>query len=174
MAKIVLVLCLLFLGACTSREDGSVPVLAPVAPASSLWVDADPVCEEGFVFSDPDDCLAIMMLRQVGVKVRGLSTTGGNARAEVTYRSGYQVAGNIPFYRGSPACDAPLHRAFSAEASRERITVLALGPLTNIANILRCEPALAPRIREIVFVGGVLVNSSLQIHGCRGRVKFVT
>lgn len=154
MKRIVLVACLLLLGACAGRYEGGVPVVSPATFSSPLWVDADPVCVEGAVFSDPDDCLAIIMLRQMGVAVSGLSTTRGNASGEIAYASAHLVAGDMPVYRGGAECGSQFHRAFRTAARGERITVLALGPLTNIANLLRCEPATALRIREIVFVGG--------------------
>ncbi|GAA1959596.1 nucleoside hydrolase [Agromyces allii] len=40
------------------------------------------------------------------------------------------------------------------EASREPVAIIATGPITNVAVLLRDRPDLAPRIREIVWMGG--------------------
>jgi inosine-uridine nucleoside N-ribohydrolase len=40
------------------------------------------------------------------------------------------------------------------EADPGRITILALGPMTNIAMLLRLHPGLESKIRRIVFMGG--------------------
>ena len=34
------------------------------------------------------------------------------------------------------------------------ITLIPLGPLTNIAHAVRIEPRIIPKIREIVYMGG--------------------
>ncbi|MET4160049.1 nucleoside hydrolase [Agromyces sp. PvR057] len=40
------------------------------------------------------------------------------------------------------------------ESSSEPVAIIATGPITNIAVLLRDRPELAPRIREIVWMGG--------------------
>ncbi|MCS7026733.1 MAG: nucleoside hydrolase [Bryobacteraceae bacterium] len=40
------------------------------------------------------------------------------------------------------------------ERAPNQITIVALGPLTNLALALRLRPEIAPKIRELVFMGG--------------------
>lgn len=40
------------------------------------------------------------------------------------------------------------------EASADPVAIVATGPITNVAALLRDRPELAPRIREIVWMGG--------------------
>ncbi len=40
------------------------------------------------------------------------------------------------------------------EQNPDRVTVLAIGPLTNLAILLQLRPDLAPRIKRLVFMGG--------------------
>ncbi|MGI9823630.1 nucleoside hydrolase [Agromyces sp. Marseille-Q5079] len=44
--------------------------------------------------------------------------------------------------------------AQTLEASPEPVAIIATGPITNVAVLLRDRPELAPRIREIVWMGG--------------------
>lgn len=155
MRKILLSL-LLLLGACTYNGH---PYTGPITPANTsrvFWVDADPACGIGFkhLFEDPDDCLALEMLWRNNAKVAGLSTTGGNTLADNAHAIGQQVAaGKFAVYKGSNECTSPMVAAFKKAAAQGKITILALGPLTNIATIVRCEPTLKSRIQEVVFVG---------------------
>jgi inosine-uridine nucleoside N-ribohydrolase len=44
----------------------------------------------------------------------------------------------------------------AVERNPGRVTILALGPMTNVALALLSRPAIAPRIKQIVFMGGNL------------------
>jgi pyrimidine-specific ribonucleoside hydrolase len=64
-------------------------------------------------------------------------------------------------YRGADAggtsahaVPSPASRALAEELRRTRLTVIALGPLTNLAAVLVREPALARRLRGVVAVAG--------------------
>ncbi len=148
---------MLLLGACAYNDR---PYTGPIAPANTstvFWVDADPACETGFahMFEDPDDCPALELAIHAGARIDGLSTTKGNTDATTAYDIGKHVAqGRFPVYKGSNDCTDPMVAAFKKAATKNRVTILALGPLTNIATILRCEPTLKGRITEIIFVGG--------------------
>ena len=49
-------------------------------------------------------------------------------------------------------------------ASDGDITVAALGPLTNLALAIVKQPAIVPRIREIVLMGGVITGGNVTPH----------
>ncbi|MGB2633663.1 MAG: nucleoside hydrolase [Candidatus Acidiferrum sp.] len=46
-------------------------------------------------------------------------------------------------------------------ANPGEITIVAVGPLTNIATVLKSDPALAPLIKEIVMMGGSLSGGNV-------------
>ncbi|MBX9907015.1 nucleoside hydrolase [Patescibacteria group bacterium] len=154
MNKILLVLSLL-LGGCGSfhfsERTSAVP---PPETQQRLWVDGDFACRSDQWFADPDDCLAVFLARQADAHIVGISTVGGNARSDVAFAVAREIAGTIPVYRGESECGSSMVSAFRAEAQSGQMTILALGPLTNIATILRCDASLRNSIREIVFVGG--------------------
>lgn len=44
----------------------------------------------------------------------------------------------------------------SIEAAPGRVTILAIGPLTNLARVLQLRPAIAGKIRSVVMMGGAV------------------
>lgn len=144
----------MLLGACTTLPEAQTGTLARPSVTSPLWVDTDLACEVGLLLADPDDCLAVILLLRAQAAVVGVSTTAGNASDLVAKQLAKRLVGQIPIYEGSNSCDSPLLTGFIEATKHRRVTVLAIGPLTNIAKILRCRPALAMQIKEVVFVGG--------------------
>lgn len=47
----------------------------------------------------------------------------------------------------------------------ERVTLIPLGPLTNVATLLRDHPEVLPRIREIVLMGGSTERGNITPYG---------
>jgi pyrimidine-specific ribonucleoside hydrolase len=132
----------------------------------AVWIDTDAACGRGRT-ADVDDCWALAAaLRSPEIAIRGVSTTFGNvdgpAALEVT-REVLQLLGNghpPPVFRGAdvrlekiekppPAIDA-----MAAALRTEPLVVIALGPATNVAALLRSHPSVAPRIRRLVLVAG--------------------
>ncbi|MDF0750733.1 nucleoside hydrolase [Marinobacter sp. 71-i] len=147
------------------------PVLAPSelpAAPHRIWVDADPACGKG-PRVDPDDCIALWyLMRETDVAIAGVSTVFGNASLDVTDAITRDLVpklqrrqDDVPVYRGA---DAPLpemhdrgteaeHALIDALATDE-LTIVALGPLTNIAAALQARPDLRDRIQKIIAVMG--------------------
>jgi inosine-uridine nucleoside N-ribohydrolase len=142
-----------------------------VEPAA-LWIDTDPACGTG-EWHDPDDCLALLaLLRSPARRIAGVSTTFGNAPLPVTDRVARELVAAIADQARTPAaavhrgCGAAgtrclddggsqaAHTALTAALRQERLVVLALGPLTNLAHTLQHEPALAARVIRVVAVMG--------------------
>jgi pyrimidine-specific ribonucleoside hydrolase len=131
-----------------------------------VWIDTDPACGTGAT-RDVDDCWALAyLLRTPRVTIRGISSVFGNAPGEVTYATLRQVLERFaldppPIVRGADDRDDATGRAqrtvvprLAATLMRERLTILALGPLTNIKRLLRLRPDLAGRIERVVAVAG--------------------
>lgn len=144
------------------------PLVAPgprVEPVP-VWIDTDAACGQGSM-NDVDDCWALAAaLRSPELAIRGVSTTFGNvegaAALAVTrdvlqrFSSGHRP----PIFRGA---DEPLEKleqfppavaAMAAALRTEPLAVIAQGPATNIAALLRSHPSLAPRIRRLVLIAG--------------------
>ncbi|MEZ5935403.1 MAG: nucleoside hydrolase [Alphaproteobacteria bacterium] len=133
-----------------------------------LWIDTDAACGAS-ARTDPDDCLAILWLARKGYRIEGISTAYGNAGPEVVERvtralaAKLEVVGKprIRVWRGlaAPLAEAdedvpPGPKALRAALAESPLTVLALGPLTNVAAALAGRPDLQDNVRQLVAVMG--------------------
>lgn len=143
------------------------PSELPAIP-DRIWIDADPACGQG-ARVDPDDCLAIRhLVHQYGISIAGISSVFGNAPLETTDRVARALmarlegkAGAIPVHRGAAA---PLRETEGAATDAQRallsaladveLTIVALGPLTNVAAALQARPDLQDNVERIVAVMG--------------------
>lgn len=132
---------------------------APVA----VWIDTDPaVVQPG---ADVDDGYAILQaLRSPELDVVGISTVFGNAPQAIGHRIARMLLrlandSRVPLHAGATdarelGCSTEARRALADQLKKRPLTILALGPLTNVATVLLDEPGLTERVQEIVFVGG--------------------
>lgn len=162
VAALVLVVVLLFsfampVGTWRTGDRGLAPLtFEPPPPGSDLarlWIDTDAACGHS-ARTDPDDCLAIALLaRAAGDRIAGISTVGGNAPPKVVERTTRELAARLSatlrVYSGSHA-----QQAMTAALEHGPLTVVALGPLTNIAAVLDARPDLRPRVARLVAVMG--------------------
>lgn len=144
----------------------SVPLaLVPGGPAVSLparvWIDTDAACGAGRT-TDPDDCLALLLLlRAPGLDIAGVSTVFGNAAVDVTHEVARELAARIgrphAVHRGASApgeWDTPASRALAEALTEGPLTVVALGPLTNVATALRDRENLRGNVARLIAVMG--------------------
>lgn len=139
-------------------------------PSRRVWIDTDAACGYGRR-TDPDDCFAILLLAAIPeVEIVGISTSFGNAPLLQTDRITRELVAVLrasglrapPVYRGSAEAlredghvdAAPALGAFRAALSQGPLTVLALGPLTNVAAALAGRPELQGRVASLVAVMG--------------------
>jgi inosine-uridine nucleoside N-ribohydrolase len=147
-----------------STPDTSVPL------PSRVWIDTDAACGHT-PRTDVDDCLALWLIAaRSELDVTGVSTVFGNGPLEVTDRITRELNALLPWpgrhdrpavYRGfdvaltdaanpaTPARDG-LIRALEAGP----LTIIALGPLTNIADALSVRPDLRGNVGQVVAVMG--------------------
>ncbi len=145
----------------------STPVFAA---KRDVWIDADPAC--GLARSDDvDDCWALVAaMRAPGLNVVAISTVFGNVSHEKASGVASDLLAEIarsekelkipPLFSGSQSpvnddVDLPeaVHQLASALRQRS-MTLLALGPLTNVALLLKTYPELAHRIEAIIAIAG--------------------
>jgi len=118
-----------------------------VAMPRRLWIDTDAACGHSDT-TDPDDCLALLLLaRARDVEIAGVSAVQGNAPLEVTERTTRELAGMLGLRKAGP-------QELREALGKGPLTIVALGPLTNIAAALSDHPALRRNVARLVVVMG--------------------
>ena len=130
-----------------------------------VWLDVDPSAAGGYGLVINDDGLAMAQaFHSPELVVRGVSATFGNADLDETFRIASDVVERfgppgMTVYRGAVGGDGlgretAASRALAAALDAESLTVLALGPVTTVATVVRNHPDLVPRIAAVVAVAG--------------------
>jgi inosine-uridine nucleoside N-ribohydrolase len=124
-----------------------------------VWVDADAACGlPGRV--DPDDCFALVyLLSRPDLEIVGVSTVFGNAPLDDTDRVTREIVGGaVPVYRGAAGPGAlsstPAGEALAQALEDGPLTLLALGPLTNLRDVFALRPTLISKVEGLVAVMG--------------------
>jgi pyrimidine-specific ribonucleoside hydrolase len=150
--------------------------LASAARAATGWIDTD--VSIGSPIREVDDAYALVLaFHSREIRIAGLSTTYGNAPLGQTTRvardlvqrfgrdagltvdrvyAGAESASELG--RGSRASDA-----LAVTLQKQKITYIALGPLTNLATFLRLHPNAAKRIERVILVGGQAPGKNLAL-----------
>jgi inosine-uridine nucleoside N-ribohydrolase len=119
-----------------------------------LWIDTDAACGHS-PRTDPDDCLAIALLARVtGDRIAGISTVAGNAPLEVVERTTRELAARLSAELGRTLRVHTGNQGLTAALEEGPLTVVALGPLTNLATVLDARPELRSRVTRVVAVMG--------------------
>jgi len=162
MNKLLLVLALAALSGCSTpgepariQKKSGVPLILDTDPALGLLKDGRP--------RDVDDGLAIIeAINSERLDLLGITIVFGNSDMP----DGYRIAGelvklknvNVPVYRGaeSPTDNhiTPAVKFMASELRKRRLTIAAIGPLTNVASLIRHFPKEARNIDQIVVVMG--------------------
>ena len=136
--------------------------------SAAVWIDTDPSI--GPPWREVDDAFALVLaFHSPELRIAGISTTYGNvgvrrattvARDLVRRFGGAAGVHEADVYAGVPnprdvGSQSAASEALAQALRRERLTYIALGPLTNLAAFLKLHPTLASRIDRVVFVGGM-------------------
>ena len=121
-----------------------------------LFVDSDNAL--GSPSGDIDDAIALAALLRSGTPIETLASVFGNTSATLAQRNTHALA-RLCGYTGACLSGAASPRSPLSEAAHRLAdgtdgrTILALGPLTNIAQALALEPGLGERIGELICLG---------------------
>ncbi|MEA1786427.1 nucleoside hydrolase [Arenibacter sp. GZD96] len=136
-----------------------------------VWIDTDlsvglkRLHSDGY--SDVDDGYAVLQLLYAEhIEIKGISTVFGNTSIENAFRIGQFISDQladqqIPVYKGAGAAidlknvsTNEAVEALAAALQKEPLTILAIGPATNIGILVLKYPELKSQITEIVLVAG--------------------
>ena len=112
----------------------------------------------------------MMALRSPELNIRGISTIFGNTKGETALQIAHQVVRQLggvsrsnrtpPIYKGSHSSGSPewkstqASEAIAAILRQEKLTIIAQGPLTNVATVIVNHPDVVRNIDRIVMVAG--------------------
>ena len=109
-----------------------------------------------------DGVTLVMALRQKNIDIVGISIiTNIDYGEAVTHKllNWYNIGVPIPVYKGSDLAndlgtenDATI--ALAEALRKEKLSILAIGPVTNVATVLKNHPELASQVEEISFCIG--------------------
>jgi inosine-uridine nucleoside N-ribohydrolase len=148
-----------------------------------LWIDTDAACGHT-TRTDVDDCLAVWLLgTRFGGEIVALSTVHGNAALEVTDTITRELVGVMAeetgaaaVYRGAPAPiasrpagDTEARAGLTRALESGPLTIVALGPLTNVAHILMARPDLRHNVEQLIAVMGRRVGHLFHPAEASGR-----
>ncbi len=161
---------------------------APASPAgapTSVWIDTDAACGQAAT-ADADDCWALLLaLSSPELTIHGISTVFGNVDEETVFAVTRTVLDQWaesggedlpPVHRGSQQAGGgaarPAIAAIATALDQGQLTILALGPLTNVAALLAQHPQVADNIQQIVAVGGTRPSQRRLFPGTSGLLHF--
>lgn len=144
---------------------GCIALISEASAQSSVavWVDTDPAIGEPE--RDVDDGLALVQaFNSPELDLRGVSVVFGNAPLDRGLPIARRLVGefgppDLQVFAGaadaaSLGTDTEASRAMAAALGNRPMTILALGPATNVATVVKRHPELAARIVRVVAVAG--------------------
>ena len=141
----------------------SVSLLSQPKAPKAVWIDTDPSVQLGG--HEVDDGFALLQaFHSPELAIRGVSVVFGNAPFEQAWPMGQEIVRrfgpkDLRVYPGAAnatqlGAETEAVRAMAAALRKEKLTILALGPVTNIASLLKLHPELHRNIIEIIAVAG--------------------
>jgi inosine-uridine nucleoside N-ribohydrolase len=150
----------------------------------AVWIDTDPACGHAKT-DDVDDCWALLLaLRSEELVIRGISTLFGNGSGEKSYRTAKELMNRFAhkditpgIHRGADEAidisDPKMNgasRALANALAKEPLTLIALGPLTNIASLILNHPEQAANIKQVIAIAGQRPEPGLGFYPGNSRL----
>jgi inosine-uridine nucleoside N-ribohydrolase len=154
-----------------------------LAAAGTVWIDTD--VSIGSPIREVDDAYALVLaFHSPEIRIGGISTSFGNASRGYTTRVARELvrhfggAANLrtdQVYPGAGSANDLGQRTEASEAlarvlEKNRVTYVALGPLTNLATFLQLHPERAGQIERVIFVGGRAAGTTLAFGPASFRI----
>lgn len=138
-------------------------LLAAAQTRVPVWIDSDPSAAPGG--HEVDDAVALLQaFGSPELDIRGVSIVFGNTDLDTASRIGREITAKfgprgLAVHDGAArsaglGIETEASRTLARELKQARLTILALGPLTNVATVVRNHPELAAGIAEVVAVAG--------------------
>jgi pyrimidine-specific ribonucleoside hydrolase len=138
-------------------------ILALLALALPVWIDTDPWATPGG--HEVDDAIALVQaFGSPELAIRGISFTYGNADLQTAGEVGRKIvrefgSSTLPVFDGASSPgdlgkETAATRAMADALRRERLTILVLGPGTDVGTVVKNHPELVERIVEVIAVAG--------------------
>lgn len=182
-------LCLLLTSAFSQSAQAQSPAQSPASHISQsrpqlVWVDTD-------IGDDLDDAFAIaLLLRSPQMQIVGISTTFGDTELRARLLDRFLASSHIsdlPVFAGAPTTttnlftqrdyaehspprvhpDAVTALLAAVHAYGNQLTLLAIGPLFNVASAIERDPVTMHQLRRIVLMGGSIRQGYRTAHGQR-------
>lgn len=158
---------------------------SPAGVPTPVWIDTDAACGQAET-ADADDCWALLLaLSSPELAIHGISTVFGNVDEGTAFAVTRMVldrwsesggAGLPAVYRGAQRAGGgtarPAIQALAMALEQDQLTILAMGPLTNVAAVLALRPDLAHKIERIVAVAGTRPNQRRLFPGTSELLHF--
>lgn len=139
-----------------------------------VLVDCDPGMGKKKSLADVDDGLALLfMLNQPDLfEIEGITVTYGNTRVKTGYKLLMEYLHltsrtKVPHYLGASSredlgklTEASEFLISEVKDNPKELTLLTLGPLTNIATAIMKYPGFLDDLREVIFMGGLIHPTS--------------
>jgi inosine-uridine nucleoside N-ribohydrolase len=129
----------------------------------AVWIDTDPSVQMGGHEVD-DGVTLIQAFHSPELAIRGVSVVFGNAPFEIAWPMGQEIVrrfgpNDLGIYPGAANAkqlgeETEAVRAMAAALRKEKLIIFALGPVTNVASLLKLHPELHRNIIEIIAVAG--------------------
>ena len=137
--------------------------LAGAAAPVPVWIDTDPSVAPGG--KEIDDGVALLQaFASPELRIHGVSIVFGNAGLPEATRIGRDIVTRfgpkgLAVHPGAASAamlgvETAASRALARALRRQRMTILVLGPATNVATVLKNHPELAGRMDAIIAVAG--------------------
>lgn len=140
--------------------------------SKAVWLDTDPSVQMGG--QEVDDGVALIQaFHSPELAIRGVSVVFGNAPFEIAWPMGQQIVRrfgpkDLGVYPGAANAkqlgqETEAVRAMAAALRKEKLIIFALGPVTNVASLLKLHPELHRNIIEIIAVAGRRPNQHFVV-----------
>lgn len=142
------------------------PITARAGETRRVWIDSD--LAVGSPWREVDDGYALLLAaRSPRLRIAGISSSYGNASLPITTARTRESLGLA--LAVSPGARSAADLGLATEATRglkaalrqNKLTYIALGPLTNLATFIQLHPGLATRIDQIIMVAGESTSADL-------------